>query len=192
MSSHLFTALAVISLCSVACAQTDTSFLIAYAANLNAGDSVVNITNTGASSTNICVNVFTFGPDEQVVSDTPITVSPNGLLSCSVRDLVSNPLFPEVLTSAVIKLVATQPCSTPAGGTTCDSCPLRGNLATGMAAWRTTLHAAPSGTFAVTETPFSRATLSDGELGLLEFFRNFIRAQGSGSGISPACRAGGR
>ena len=59
----------------------DNAFQVRYASNLNIGDSVVNITNTGArggvtgqsgtsASTGgaICANVYTFSPDEQMVS----------------------------------------------------------------------------------------------------------------------------
>ena len=59
---------------------SDSPFQVRYASNLNVGDSVINITNSGAhgaglsSGTSaattgaICVNVYTFAPDEQMVS----------------------------------------------------------------------------------------------------------------------------
>jgi len=126
-----------------ACAQS--TFQVSYAANLDAGDSVVNIVNTGASSGDICINVYTFQPDEQIGPAEMVRLQSNGLLSCSVRDLMSNPLTPVVGTSVVIKLVSTKLCVTPTGGTGCDpSCPILGNLIGGMVAWVTTNTCCPS------------------------------------------------
>src|SRR5438105_5887097 len=78
MTNRFLAVLAGLSLCSVAAfAQAaDTPFQVRYASNLAIGDSVVNITNTGASSTvafptqngNLCANVYTFSPDEQLIS----------------------------------------------------------------------------------------------------------------------------
>ena len=58
---QLLSSLAVIILCSVvALAQNpvsaDSPFQVRYASNLPIGDSVINITNTGASSTNAFPN----------------------------------------------------------------------------------------------------------------------------------------
>ena len=46
-------------------------FQVRYASNLNKGDSVINITNTGSDvpvGDNLCVNVYTFDPSEEMVS----------------------------------------------------------------------------------------------------------------------------
>jgi hypothetical protein len=58
------------------------AFQVRYASNLNVGDSVINITNAGTANTvtgalsNICVNVYTFSPDEQQVSCCACNVTP--------------------------------------------------------------------------------------------------------------------
>ena len=65
------------------------SYQIAYAANLNIGDSVVNISNdganggfTGAGTTgNICMNAFIFDPQEEEIGCCACLVTPNGLYS---------------------------------------------------------------------------------------------------------------
>src|SRR5947209_414860 len=116
----------------------DGVFLIRYAANLTAGDSVINITNTGenagadqliaaanpiadpqtaigapifgpgfgGASGNMCVNVYAFSPDEQLVSCCSCLVTPNGLVSLSVlNDLMSNTFTGVMPTSIAVKLL---------------------------------------------------------------------------------------
>jgi hypothetical protein len=177
--------IAVLAFASIAFAQAD-AFQVRYASNLNIGDSVINITNAGTSGGNICANVYTFSPDEQLISCCSCTVTPNALVSLSANgDLVSNTLTPAHPTSIVVKLLATT------GGACNASAP--GALAGGLRAWGTTLHAAPTTpvTYAVTETEFSQAGLSAGELARISSFCGFIQANGSGFGICRSCRLGG-
>jgi hypothetical protein len=163
----------------------DSPFQVRYASNLAVGDSVINMTNTGAAGGNICVNVYTFSPDEQEVSCCSCVVTPNALVSLSVKnDLVSNTLTPAVPGSVVVKLLATTggPCNAAAPGA----------VAVGLAAWGTTLHAMPvAGTYGLTETAFTPATLSAAELGRISALCGFIQSNGSGYGICRSCRLGG-
>jgi hypothetical protein len=163
----------------------DSPFQVKYASNLAAGDSVFNITNSGAAGGNICVNVYTFSPDEQLVSCCSCVVTPNALVSLSARsDLISNTLTPAVPGSIVVKLLATT------GGACNAATP--GTLATGMAAWGTTIHAAgANGGYATTETAFTPATLSGTELSRISSLCGFIQTNGSGYGICRSCRFGG-
>src|ERR1700730_13900118 len=152
-------------LCSaVALAQQDSAFQVRYASNLPVGDSVINATNTGANSTvafptqngNICVNVYAFSPDEQLISCCTCPVTPDGLVSLSARnDLISNTLTPGVPTSIVIKLLKSAgTCNASTVGT--DTNVL---VNSGGAAWGTTIHAlpltpgSPATTYGVTERP---------------------------------------
>jgi hypothetical protein len=161
----------------------DSPFQVRYAANLAAGDSVVNITNTGATGGNICVNVYTFSPDEQLISCCSCVVTPNGLVSLSARnDLISNTLTPAVPGSIVVKLLST------AGGACNAAAP--GTLATGLAAWGTTIHAAVGGGFATTETAFTPATPGAAEIGRISALCGFIQSNGSGYGVCRSCRTG--
>ena len=198
---------AALACSAVALAQNpvtaDSPFQVRYASNLNVGDSVINVTNTGATGAGlaagtsasttgaICVNVYAFSPDEQMISCCSCPVTPNGLVSLSARnDLISNTLTPAVPTSIVVKLLATAPvagsCATSASTVTAAT------IVPGMAAWGTTLHATPTaGTYAVTETAFTPGTLSAGELSRLGNLCTFINANGSGFGICRSCRLGG-
>ena len=200
--SNLFLVFAVTAVSAFSQA-VDTPFQVRYAANLAVGDSVVNITNSGASGAalqsgttatitgSICANVYAFTPDEQLVSCCSCPVTPSGLVSLSAKnDLASNTLTPAVPTALVIKLLATVPvagsCNNSAAAVTTAT------LAPGMVAWGTTIHATPTaGTYNVTETGFAPSTLSGGELARLGNLCNFILANGSGFGVCRSCRLGG-
>ncbi len=180
------------------------SYQVRYAANLNIGDSVIDITNSGDSSTvalptqngNLCVNAYTFSPDEQLVSCCACLLTPDGLVSLSVKnDLISNTLTPGSPTSVVVKLIASS------GGTTFGSCNAgtvgtgTNLLAPGLAAWGTTLHALPGAapnTYGTAETPFVNATLSTSELTRITTLCSLIQSNGSGYGICKVCRLGGQ
>lgn len=162
-------------------------FQIRYAANLNAGDSYVDITNSGASGGNICANVFTFDQEEELISCCACNVTPNALQSLSVlNSLVGNPLTPAVPAAVVIKLVASNG--------TCDAAVVTQNsLAPGLLAWGTSLHAEATSpiTYGLTETPFSLANLSSAELAHITSTCGFIQSHGSGFGICKGCSASG-
>ena len=185
------------------------AFIIRYAANLTAGDSVIDITNTGANGAsltgpgfggavgNICVNVYAFSPDEQLVSCCSCLITPNGLVSLSVnQDMVSNTLTGVRPNSIVVKLLNTGAAANFAGTNCTNSAALAGTpafpLAGGVLAFGTTLHAGPAaGAFNLTETPFIRATLSPAELASITSRCTNIVGNGSSFGICRSCRAGG-
>jgi hypothetical protein len=184
-------ALATLALSTVAFSQTigpDDAFLVRYAANLNIGDSVVDITNTGTSGGNLCANVYTFDPAEELISCCTCSVTPNGLQSLSVRNsLISNTLTAAIPTSVVIKIIAST-------GATCNaSAVTAAALAPGLRAWGTTIHALPTtpATYGVTETGFSPGGLVATELAHVTSFCGFIQADASGFGICKGCAAGG-
>jgi hypothetical protein len=194
MNSRLLIPVAI--LFSVAAfAQTpigaDAPYQVKYAANLSTGDSVFNISNSGATGASICVNVYAFSPDEQEISCCSCVVTPNALVSLSAtNDLLSNTLTPAVPNSIVVKLVATTNVAA------CNaSNPTAAGLATGLLAWGTTLHAAPAALVvtppSVTETAFTPATLSAAELTRITGLCGFIQSNGSGFGICRSCRFGG-
>jgi len=203
--------LATLVLAMVAFAQNpisaDSPFQVRYAANLQFGESYIDISNSGANGAplngpgfggaagNICVNVYAFSPDEQLVSCCSCLVTPNGLVNLGVnRDLTSKTLTGVIPTSVVVKLVATL-AGTGGSGTNCNNTAATvttATLASGLLAWGTTIHATPvAGTYATVETAFTPATLSAGELASIGGRCTAIIGNGSGFGICASCRAGG-
>lgn len=180
--------------------ESDGVYQLRYLANLDKGDSYVNLSNAGTVSGfdpagRICVNVYTFDPAEELISCCACPVTPNGLASLSARnDLISNTLTPGVPTSITVKLLATVPVAgtcNPGNANLILNPPV---LARGMRAWATTLHLNTSGSPAVgyqaTETEFSKVELSPTEYTKLVGFCSFIQANGSGFGICKSCRLG--
>ena len=206
----------------------DQPYQIGYAANLNVGDSVVNMTNSGvqggfaslSSHGNICVNVYTFDPQEEEIACCSCVVTPNALVSLSVRnDLISNLLTPSVPNSVVIKLVSSEPGLDPTkrytlcnpstvGGTNplfanvpydSPGDPGPGSLTIGLRAWGSTLEPAAGGAYAPVGVGFLTAefltnTTMGGafteELTQLASTCQFIQANGSGYGTCKTCRLG--
>jgi len=191
-------------------------FQVKYSSNLTQGDSVINISNTGVNGSslfgpgfggaagNLCVNVYAFSPDEQLISCCSCLVTPNGLVHLTANnDLVSNTLTGIRPDSIVIKLVASGAGASFAGSSCTNSAALvdvGGSfpLAAGMLAFGTTLHSAsgvdppPVGTaFSITETPFLPATLSAGELASMKNRCINIIGNGSTFGQCRSCRLGG-
>jgi uncharacterized repeat protein (TIGR01451 family) len=172
-----------------------------YAANLNIGDSVINLSNTGALSGtspagDLCVNVYAFDPREELIACCTCVVTPDGLNSISVTgDLIRNPLTPNIPTSIMIKLITNL---TDPG--TCNVTPGFQNLQSGTVAWGTTIEPSsgftgsgdPAGShYGVVRVPAKQAQLSPSELSGLTQVCNFIRQDGTGFGICNSCRLGG-
>jgi hypothetical protein len=196
MYKHFALALATLAFSAGAFAQDDVAtndvFQIKYAANLNIGDSFVNFTNSGATVANgasqpFCINLYTFDPQEELISCCTCSVTPNGLVSLSVvKSLISNPLTPAIPTSVVIKAVATL-------GPGCNASAVTGT-AHGLLAWGTTLHqntSTAASTYSVTETAFSPATLTTAELTHIRSTCGFIQRDGSNFGICGGCPSNG-
>jgi hypothetical protein len=184
------------------------SYQIGFAANLNVGDSVVNISNDGFNggfypntlgAGNLCVNVFTFDPSEEEVSCCACLVTPNAMVSLSAKnDLINNVLTPAIPNSIVIKLVGTTP-GTGAGGalTVCNPVPsgLALGLAFGTLAWGTTLEpAATVGTYGPVNVPFingnANAATASGEIPALFSVCAFVQQEGTGFGVCNSCALG--
>jgi len=195
---------------------TDT-YQTGYATNLNTlGDSLVNLTNTGATAISygngvnvgggtICANIYVFDPNEEELDCCSCQITPNALQSISVNALLATNLTPAAKpNSVVIKLLATGLIGATFGplgvtGGTCDPTSAGSNanpLVPGLRAWGTTLHSTMTVSAQTygTETEFAQAglTLSQGELNRLTVLCAFIQANGSGNGQCSGCSAGGR
>ena len=126
--------LAAIFTSVAAFAQTaDAPFQVKYAANLNIGESYINITNTGANGAallgpgfgtqagNICVNVYAFDPAEELISCCSCLVTPDQTVNLGVnRDLTVKTLTGVIPTSVTVKVLATL-AGASGGGTTCTN-----------------------------------------------------------------------
>src|ERR1700683_3568758 len=176
--------LAAIALSTAAFAQPnatlDSPFQVRYAANLNIGESYIDITNTGANGAsllgpgfgtaagNICVNVYAFDPGEELIACCSCLVTPDQTVNLGVnRALTVKTLTGVVPASVTVKLL-TSLAGGDGTGTSCTNSAgtvATATLAGGLAAWGTTLHATPAvGSYASTEAPFTVSTLSQGEL----------------------------
>ena len=200
--------LAVIFTSAAAFAQitADAPFQVRYAANLNIGESYIDITNTGANgaallgpgygtqSGNICVNVYAFDPGEEMISCCSCLVTPDQTVNLGVnRDLTVKTLTGVVPTSVTVKLLGTL-AGTNGSGTSCTNSAATVTVTTtgmaGLAAWGTTLHPNPIFGYDRTETAFTPATLSSGEAASIGGRCAAILGNGSGFGVCASCQAG--
>jgi hypothetical protein len=185
---------------------TDAPFLVRYVANLQVGESWIDITNGGFAvghvgppplplvTGNICVNVYALDPAEEMISCCSCLVTPDQTKNLGVnRDITSNTATGVAPTSVTIKLLATL-AGKDGSGTSCTNSAASVNTAIivqGIAAWGTTLHATSvAGTYATTETPFTPANLNAGELASLANRCSNIIGNLSGFGICASCRTG--
>jgi len=189
------TLLAIFAFAAVAFGQAaDVPYQIGYAANMNIGDSVINLTNSGATNGfepagNLCANVYVFAEDQQLITCCTCPLTPNHLKTLSVRnDLISNTLTPGVpigVTVAVLGSVQVAgACNASTVGTGANV------LATGVIGFGATIHSNPDGTYTSSNYPFVQATLSATELTKLDTYCGFIQVNGSGYGICKSCRQG--
>lgn len=191
--TKLLTVVAVLALATVASAQNQLvnapwdAYQVRYAANFIAGDSVVNLTNGGTANGDICANVYVFAADEQLISCCACPLTPNNLKTLSARgDLINNTLTPGVPTAVTIALLASQ-------GPVCNAATVAAkDLVGGLRAWGTTLHALPIGSFGVSETAFSMASLGTSVFLRATSYCGFIQAIGSGYGICNSCQVGAK
>lgn len=195
IAMRLLPFLTALVLSVTAYAQLDMPYQISYATNLAAGDSYVTVTNSGINDTatlpiqngNICVNVYTYDPSEEMISCCSCPVTPNALQFLSVKkDLIANTLTPSIPNSVVIKLLAS-------AGPTCNAATVgtAPNLGvSGLLAWSTTLAETSAGVYTPERTPFIPASLGSAELKRMASLCGFIHANGSGYGTCAACRIG--
>jgi hypothetical protein len=135
-------------------AAQDGNFQVNYASNLERGDGVVNVTNTGASAGSnvplvgrnsygdICVNAYVYAPDQELASCCSCLVTPNSLHSWPVyfgpNSLLANQRNQNILDalksglngniSVVVKLYATVASGISNNNPGSSFCPNPGNV----------------------------------------------------------------
>jgi hypothetical protein len=150
-------------------------------------DTTVYITNVGTQtgtktdpSGNLCALIYVFEPDQQLAECCGCAITPDGLLTLSVdNNLTNNSLTGATLTNGAIKILSST------GAPSCN--PTKPAPAAGIRAWLTKVQAAA--TDVLTETPLSDGTLSAGELSNLAAECKILQTEGSGAGICTCANA---
>jgi hypothetical protein len=194
-NKSLTIALIVAGICAlgVISASAQSPFTVNYFANngtSGAPDATVRVTNPGTSiggepeieetNGNVCAMMYVFDNDQQMSECCGCLTTPDGLRTFSVtKDLTSNPLTGVVSKNGDIKIFASYVNDSP--------CNPAGILATGeennLRAWATHIQNKVGSAYPITETAFSDAQISGGELNNLEADCYFIQRLGSGHGI---------
>jgi hypothetical protein len=176
-------ALVVLVICTlgVVSASAQDVFKINYFANngvTGAPDATVRVTNPGTSNGNLCAMVYVFDNDQQMSECCGCLTTPDGLMTFSVKtNLTNNPLTGIVSNNGDIKLVSStvnnSPCDATANVTPTPT----------LRAWATHIQNKVGSAYPITETEFTDATLSAGELANLESDCFFINRLGSKHGL---------
>jgi hypothetical protein len=179
-------ALVIAAVSGVASAQVlalDGAFTTNYFSNnttAGAPAGTVRISNDGASTHNLCANIYVFAADQQMTQCCACTVTPNGLAEANIKtSLTRNPLTGVVPNEGVIQIVAST-------GPVCDPADI-GTISSGLTAWTTHIENKVGTTFPVSVTQNSPSTLSSAELAALETDCSFAIMIGSGQGICAGC-----
>ena len=174
--------------------------------NSGSNGAALNGPGFGTAAGNICANVYTFSPDEQLVSCCSCIITPNGLASLSIDgDLISNTLTGIRPSSLTVTLIPTLAGPTGSGTNCTNSAALAGTANfpifrnssvpagdSGLLAWGTKLLKTPvASNFAASEVPFLRSYTSEQQLASLTGRCTNIIGNGSTFGICRSCRVGG-
>jgi hypothetical protein len=161
-------------------------FSVNYFANngvSGAPDATVRVTNPGTTNGNLCAMVYVFDNDQQMSECCGCITTPDGLRTFSVtKDLTSNPLTGVVSKTGDIKLLAWYVNDSP-----CEASLVGGPDAltgdTFLDGWATHIQNKVGTSYPITETAFTAAGLSAGELINLAADCYFVERLGSGHGI---------
>ena len=178
-----------------ASAQMSNVYMVNYFENANtagAPDATVYVINTGVQGApygnapgapkdgDVCVNVYVFDANQEMLECCAAPLSANGLATISVNGLTANPLTSVNLQRGVIKITSSLP-----NGTTCDpTAPT--SLVPELKGWEFYVHAWGQGAFASAEGIFQSASLSSAEQTFLPSTCGMVRYLGSGKGTCDA------
>jgi hypothetical protein len=163
-------------------------FSVNYFANngvSGAPDATVRVTNPGTADENICAMVYVFDNDQQLSECCGCLETPDGLRTFSVtKDLTSNPLTGVISKTGDVKLLAWPVNDSPCNPTLITVDGAMAPAATNyLDAWGTHIQNKVGTAYPITESAFSNASLSAGELVNLALDCYFIQRLGSGHGI---------
>ena len=143
--------------------------------------------NNGVGSVRLCANIYVFAADQQESACCSCEITPNGLVTTSVKALTSNPLTGPGTTPAdgvvqIISSVYTGTCDPTfgiAGGT--DPSP----IVAGIDSWQTHIQNKYGTTYPITETEGTEELLTTGEVLDLALGCAMVEELGSGQGVCP-------
>jgi Bacterial Ig-like domain (group 2) len=169
---------------SLGAAQTSGTLIVqpllavTYFDASSGSDSAIRITNPGTTGQGLCTMIYVFDSDQQMSECCGCLVSPDGLLSLSLRNnLLNNPLTGVTSIAGTVMLVSAQQPAT--GGCNASSITPAGTVL----AWATHLPQSASGTMSSAEVPFSVSVLSTTLSSSLQAECLFIQQLGSGQGV---------
>jgi hypothetical protein len=195
MMKSLTLALIVMGICTlgVISGSAQSPFSVNYFANngvSGAPDATVRVTNPGSVSDLLCAMVYVFDNDQQMDECCGCLETPDGLRTFSVtKDLTSNPLTGVVSKNGDIKILSAVPNAFEILPSECDPTgKLDGIFGAldpvyNLRAWATHIQNKVGTAYPITETAFTDATLSEGELESLGNDCYFVQRLGSGRGV---------
>lgn len=177
-------------------AQTSSAYMVDYFSNNpgpgGAADQQLRLVNVGVYGTpltspvgDVCANVYVFDANQEMVACCSCRITPNGLLTLSVANgLTNNPVTSVVPVNGAIKVL-----NTIAAGTCNPVTVTNATLADSVVGFGTHLQTSGGtapGTF-ITETNVPNTILSAGEFVFLGQACQFARYLGSNKGVC-ACK----
>jgi hypothetical protein len=144
------------------------------------------MTNVGTSGGNICADIYVFDPNQELEECCSCQLTPDGLRTLVIGpagDIAANPLtgFDPPLLNGIIKIVSSSGTCSGSG----LPLPVSPKPTPGLRAWGGHLN----GPGLLSETAFSDAELSAGELSRLGTLCAIIKNEGSGAGVC-SCGSG--
>jgi hypothetical protein len=157
------------------------TFKVNYFSNIGiANPAEMRMTNVGTSGGNICADIYVFDPHQELEECCSCQLTPDGLRTLVIGpsgNIAANPLtgFDPPLLNGIIKIVSSSGTCSGTG----LPLPVSPKPTPGLRAWGGHLN----GPGLLTETAFSDATLSAGELSNLGTMCAIIKNEGSGAGV---------
>ena len=157
------------------------TFKVNYFSNIGiANPAEMRMTKVGTSGGNICADIYVFDPHQELEECCSCQLTPDGLRTLVIGlsgNIAANPLtgFDPPLLNGIIKIVSSSGTCSGTG----LPLPVSPKPTPGLRAWGGHLN----GPGLLTETAFSDATLSAGELSNLGTMCAIIKNEGSGAGV---------